>query len=97
LDAVRAAPAFNHARATTIAQNETTRAEREGLGLAMRNIEVAQGKVWRTMEDLKVEPDCRENAAVGVIGLEDEWPHGEYPHIGCCCWCELSDLDEGEE
>src|SRR6516162_6345910 len=60
--AIAEAPAFNAARAKTIADNETTQAEREGLNAAMRGTNVAQGKHWMTMEDDAVEEDCEENA-----------------------------------
>jgi hypothetical protein len=66
------------ARAATIARNE-------GRALnAKANAQDASrvGKQWFTREDLKVEVDCRENAAIGAIALDEEWPHGEYPQRG---------------
>jgi hypothetical protein len=98
LDAsVAEAPAFNEQRARTIADNETTMAEREGLNVAMRNTQVADGKVWLTQEDDLVEDDCEENADAGVISIDDDFPNGDYPHIGCRCWYELAELDDEEE
>jgi hypothetical protein len=95
--AVAEAPAFNERRAKTIADNETTMAEREGLNVAMRNTRVAPGKQWYTQEDDLVEEDCEENADAGVIAIEDDFPNGDYPHLNCRCWWELAELDEDEE
>jgi len=94
--AIAEAPAFNSARAKTIADNETTMAEREGLNTAMRGTNVAPGKQWFTQEDDLVEEDCEANADAGVIGIEDEFPNGDWPHPNCRCWYELVDLDEDE-
>jgi hypothetical protein len=95
--AVAEAPAFNRARAKTIADNETTTAEREGLNVALRNTRVTDGKQWFTQEDDLVEEDCEENADAGVIGIEDDFPNGDYPHLNCRCWWEVAELDEDEE
>jgi hypothetical protein len=95
--AVAEAPAFNRARAKTIADNETTTAEREGLNVALRNTRVTDGKQWYTQEDDLVEEDCEENADAGVIGIADEFPNGDYQHINCRCWWEVADLDDDEE
>jgi len=96
-DAIADAPAFNGARAKTIADNETTLAEREGLNTAMRGTNVARGKLWFTQDDDAVEEDCQENADAGVIGIEDEFPNGDWPHVNCRCWWEVVDLDDDEE
>jgi hypothetical protein len=61
---------------------KTTVAEREGVGDAMRNFRVAQGKQRFTQEDDAVEEDGKENADAGVTALDDDWPNGDYPHIG---------------
>jgi hypothetical protein len=95
--AIADSPAFSSGRAKTIADNETTQAEREGLNTAMRGTNVARGKQWFTQEDEAVEEDCDENADAGVIPLEDDFPNGDWPHIGCRCWWELFDLDQDEE
>jgi hypothetical protein len=95
--AVAEAPAFNARRAKTIADNETTMAEREGLNVALRNTRVADGKQWFTQEDDLVEEDCEENADAGVIAMDDDFPNGDYPHLNCRCWWEVADLDDDEE
>jgi hypothetical protein len=95
--AVAEAPAFNSRRAKTIADNETTMAEREGLNVALRNTRVTDGKQWYTQEDDLVEEDCQENADAGVIPVEDDFPNGDYPHFNCRCWYEFAELDEDEE
>lgn len=96
-DAIADAPAFNGARAKTIAYNETTQAEREGLNTAMRGTNVAQGKQWFTQEDEAVEEDCIENADAGVIAIDADFPNGDWPHFNCRCWYEITDLDADEE
>ena len=92
--AIADAPAFNSARAETSAYNETTQAEREGLNTAMHGTNVARGKQWFTQEDDAVEEDCQTNADAGVIGIEDEFPNGDWPHVNCRCWWEVVDFDE---
>jgi hypothetical protein len=94
--AIADSPAFSTKRAETIANNETTQAEREGLGTAGRTTQVALGRQWTTMEDDAVEEDCIENADAGVISWDEDWPNGDYPHIGCRCWWELADIDDDE-
>jgi hypothetical protein len=51
------------------------------------------------MDDDQVEDDCIENEDASPIGLDEEWPNGDSPHVGCRCsiapW--LEPLDEGED
>jgi len=94
VDAIAGAAAFNSARAKTIAYNETTMAERDGLKTAMRGTNVARGKKWFTQEDEFVEDDCLENANAGLIGIDEEFPKGDWPHFNCRCWWEVFDLAE---
>jgi hypothetical protein len=87
-------PAFSDARVDTIAQNETTVAERQGFRVAATETRVATGKIWITENDDLVEDDCLENEAAGIIPVDEEWPNGDFPHVGCRCSEELADLDE---
>lgn len=91
--------AFSETRAQLIAQNELAVANRAGARLATIESGVATGFGWVTMEDDAVEDDCLENEEASPIGLDDEWPNGDDPHIGCRCsvipWTEP--LEEGDE
>jgi hypothetical protein len=87
--------AFSETRAKRIAQNELAVANRAGARLAIRKSNRATGRAWVTAGDDKVEEDCRANEAASPIGIDEEFPNGDDPHVGCRCaiipWTEALD------
>jgi hypothetical protein len=93
--------AFSEARAARIAQNELAVADRAGARIAIGESNVATGYAWVTAGDDQVEEDCLENEEASPIGLDEEFPNGGDPHVGCRCaiipWTEpLDDEDDLE-
>ncbi len=84
----RLVAAFGQARADNIAVTEITRASSEGTNIAKR--ELAQDgmdmeRVWHTLGDTKVDPDC--DAVNGLPESEwvDRYPDGPPAHPRCRC------------
>jgi hypothetical protein len=93
--------AFSETRAERIAQNELAVAKRAGDRIAISESNVATGYAWVTAGDDQVEEDCRENEDASPIGLDEEFPNGDDPHVGCRCgiipWTEPLDEEDDLE
>jgi hypothetical protein len=93
--------AFSETRAERIAQNELAVAKRAGERIAIGESNVATGYVWVTAGDDQVEDDCLENEDASPIDIDEEFPNGDDPHVGCRCsiapWLEPLDDSEDED
>jgi hypothetical protein len=80
-------------RAHLIAVTETGNAYEEGNRIVAKDLQDAgleQEKFWSTVRDDKVSDGCRENEAVGWIGLDQAFPSGHQRPLrfpGCRCEC----------
>ena len=87
--------AFSETRAARIAQNELAVANRAGARIGIRRSNVATWRGWVTAGDNRVEADCRQNEAASPIRIDEEFPNGDDPHVGCRCaiipWTEALD------
>lgn len=85
---LRDAYAFSGDRAEVIARTETAFADSEGNLAGWKESGVVDGKEWLTAEDDLVSPECEENGAAGIIGLEEDFPSGDSApptHPNCRC------------
>ncbi len=81
---------FSEARAELIAQTERAYADVAGNMEAYRESGVVAGKEWVLGSEHPdgLDCDCEDNAAAGVIGLDDTFPGGDDAppnHPGCVC------------
>lgn len=86
--------AFSPARALNIARTETAFARNRGGLIGAKASGAVRGKRWVTSEDAC--EACEENAAQGVVGLEEEFPSGDiappgHPSCRCSLDYELAD------
>jgi len=78
-------------RAHLIAVTETGNASLEGQMIVARDLQdagIVMEKFWSTVGDSKVSEGCRENEAVGFIGLDKPFPSGHQRPLrfpGCRC------------
>ncbi len=80
-DVLRENYAFSPARALAIARTETAIARRRG-GLETARQIGAEQKKWDIGGDNPCQ-DCLNNAAVGWIPIDEEFPEGDDPHPNC--------------
>ena len=72
-----------------------------GERIAIGESNVATGYAWLTAGDDQVEEDCLENEDASPIGIDEEFPNGDDPHVGCRCaiipWTEPIDEEDNIE
>lgn len=79
---------FSEDRAEMIARTETAFADVEGNMQAYRESGIVEGKEWVMGSEHDDDDECNENAAAGVIGLDDDFPSGDDAppsHPNCVC------------
>jgi len=92
--------AFSPSRALSIARTETARAFGQGSLTAAKNSGVVDGKEWDLGSEHPHEDECDDNAAAGVIDIDDEFPSGdqcEPAHPGCECAVIYRVQESGDE
>src|SRR5207237_5973416 len=78
--------AFSADRAQLIARTEVSRALIQGNVTAWKASGVVEGKAWLLGSDHDRDDLCDENEAVGVIGMDEEFPSGDTEppaHVNC--------------
>lgn len=80
--------AFSESRADMIARTETRRADMQGSMIAYKESGLVQGKYSVLSNDYDKDDECGDNAAAGIIGIDEAFPSGDdMPpyHPGCRC------------
>lgn len=79
---------FSEGRSNTIARTEIGQADVEGNMMAYRESGVVEGKEWILGSEHTDDDECTENAAAGVIPLDEAFPSGDQnplAHPNCVC------------
>jgi len=95
-DALQENHGFSDARAEMIARTETIRADCQGNLAAYKNSALVSGKSWLLGSEHPADDECDDNAAEGVIPLDQDFSSGdEAPPAHPNCTCDF--LPEGIE